>query len=615
MKKFLKQFSWLIIVSLLLLWLWFAALVQRTNSKNEISQKRMVFTDSWLPTGNYIADINSWGKVIIYWPLTDGGWNRFLTGAWLSGYVPLSMTGNRNTVYNRMLTNSWDALYFINNSGQRINISQSGDYFNAHSGDYYTSNPLGYITGWDVSWLYLPLAGNTEDTLQNNIYIANARKIEWSWTNHSFKSKIMLDDKTTSNQFAMESLSTLLSQQAQIWIQSGNIPFLYYVSWSNRTYVSLLGKWLEYLNNYCTWAWDRNIIDKACINNLVSSNYIPRDTSSLSYYNQLTPSTDISDDWTDFIFEWIWTYNLFAPKVSLSSNNAQIEMWDETTNEFSIRNNNVSSTGVFQISDVRWIGIEYDNADYCSGSTDRALIDKACIASQWYITGETEPEFNAHSGDYLPLAGNTTNNLQNTYWMADGSKIKAQDSKSYNYNTYISLTNPIIWFVSEFSWGVVSWFNALWTIWLSWAIPTIYYNGSWAWNYDFFRVELNTGWLVYSSDYSGKYTDRSLVDRWYVKNTFSTLTLWFVPYRNWTVFSNTNIFNTGGNVGIKTNNPLLSLDVSGSVLTKWVYFASWTATIPAGFNTWDAYIGMSWGRLHVFYRSGWIWNISSDLTP
>ena len=51
---------------LLLLWGAFAAVIQWNNSKNEISQKRILFTDTGLSGGSYVMDINNSGDIIPY---------------------------------------------------------------------------------------------------------------------------------------------------------------------------------------------------------------------------------------------------------------------------------------------------------------------------------------------------------------------------------------------------------------------------------------------------------------------------------------------------------------------------------------------------------------------
>ena len=78
MKNFLKPFIW--VISWLLLLSWVFAMVQWNNSKLELSQKSMVFTDDGTVWWDMVAWINTGWDSIFYWPLLDGEWNPFLTG-------------------------------------------------------------------------------------------------------------------------------------------------------------------------------------------------------------------------------------------------------------------------------------------------------------------------------------------------------------------------------------------------------------------------------------------------------------------------------------------------------------------------------------------------------
>ena len=78
MKNFLKPFIW--VISWLLLLSWVFAMVQWNNSKLELSQKSMVFTDDGTVWWDMVAWINTGWDSIFYWPLLDGGLNPFLTG-------------------------------------------------------------------------------------------------------------------------------------------------------------------------------------------------------------------------------------------------------------------------------------------------------------------------------------------------------------------------------------------------------------------------------------------------------------------------------------------------------------------------------------------------------
>lgn len=95
MKKFLKQFYW-VILGIFLLGVVFSApaLKQWNNSKFELSQYRMLFTDTGLPNGTPVMDINSWWSNISHWPLLDWELNPYIT--WYSETDPVFLINSGN---------------------------------------------------------------------------------------------------------------------------------------------------------------------------------------------------------------------------------------------------------------------------------------------------------------------------------------------------------------------------------------------------------------------------------------------------------------------------------------------------------------------------------------
>lgn len=86
MKNFLKPFIW--VISWLLLLSWVFAMVQWNNSKLELSQKSMVFTDDGTVWWDMVAWINTGWDSIFYWPLLDGDGNPYITWWVLNGFIP-----------------------------------------------------------------------------------------------------------------------------------------------------------------------------------------------------------------------------------------------------------------------------------------------------------------------------------------------------------------------------------------------------------------------------------------------------------------------------------------------------------------------------------------------
>lgn len=114
MKNFLKPFIW--VISWLLLLSWVFAMVQWNNSKLELSQKSMVFTDDGTVWWDMVAWINTGWDSIFYWPLLDGEWNLFLTGytetdpvftANSGDYYPLAGNSISNPITGALFM--WDA--------------------------------------------------------------------------------------------------------------------------------------------------------------------------------------------------------------------------------------------------------------------------------------------------------------------------------------------------------------------------------------------------------------------------------------------------------------------------------------------------------------------------
>ena len=97
MKKFRKPLLW-IVLWLATLWVSFATVQKWNSSTLELSQKRMLFTDTGLPTGNKIMDINNSGHTIMYKDLVfsgNSGSNLDIQITWVS----MNLWGTPTSVY------------------------------------------------------------------------------------------------------------------------------------------------------------------------------------------------------------------------------------------------------------------------------------------------------------------------------------------------------------------------------------------------------------------------------------------------------------------------------------------------------------------------------------
>lgn len=178
MNKFKKGFLGVLMWTLLLSTA-FAAVIQWNNSKLEISQLRMLFTNDGTPGWTKIMDINDGWAIKVYgWPFTDSGNYRYITTQDIAGIgwgmvfhwqwdaSTLTLPPNTDLWDFYVVTNSWIIAWttyhandqIVANSGyvggtvpanwtQIIWISAESDpIFQANSWVYYTNNPLWYIT-------------------------------------------------------------------------------------------------------------------------------------------------------------------------------------------------------------------------------------------------------------------------------------------------------------------------------------------------------------------------------------------------------------------------------------------------------------------------------------
>lgn len=101
MKKLLTFLLWIIVFG------WVFAMQRANFSLLDISAKRILFTDTWHPTGEKVLDINSWWNIVVYWPLVDSWNNEFVTADKVVETDPLFMA------------NSWD-FYLASNPSNFI---------------------------------------------------------------------------------------------------------------------------------------------------------------------------------------------------------------------------------------------------------------------------------------------------------------------------------------------------------------------------------------------------------------------------------------------------------------------------------------------------------------
>ncbi len=164
-------------------------------------------------------------------------------------------------------------------------------------------------------------------------------------------------------------------------------------------------------------------------------------------------------------------------------------------------------------------------ADYSTNYTDRSLVDKA------YVDAQAGTEYTFSNGltdtaDVITLGGTVTQNIlltpdtDETYNFTLGSSAKyMNDIKSYSYSTYFESydgsTSSIEMSLDGADFLVRYWGGGsnISSIGITSTAMTI-------------TDQTNTKGLVYAADYSGSYTDRSLVDKAYVDDNSGGDTLY-----------------------------------------------------------------------------------------
>jgi hypothetical protein len=476
MKKFL---SWLI-VWLLMMWGVFAARRSTNYSTYDMLMNRFLFTSWGTASGAYVLDTNSWWTIIAYGPLLDGSGNAFITGWAVSGvYLKITNSGdyfnlNSWTYFN---ANSWvyfetnsgtyflanSGVYFETNSWTYFNLyswdyfnANSGTYFNLNSGTYYTTNPLWYITGWQVP--------------------ASLRQTSTVW-------------------WLTEWLSPVSTWYVGLlvghWVSAANANIWATVIWTNSSADG----------DYALALWLTNTADAS---------------NAVSIGNNITNSTQYkvvlwkhNVDYTSGAFEfWYWTawwdLNLLTIFQDWST---RLTAKDQAGNSY--------LTGLALSGYLTW---------YTESDPVRLAASGNYCALSWgaYYGPAYDASGNAYStgawgltGDYLPLAGNTTGTAISGEIHIASSENIFFDTNDWVYS-YIWLGwwwgNSIDLIKDSETWdksyvGINDLYVPHLSYWAIWMPAT--------------QVFLDSSWLQYYDDYSGSYTDRSLIDKWYADATYT----------------------------------------------------------------------------------------------
>lgn len=188
-----------------------------------------------------------------------------------------------------------------------------------------------------------------------------------------------------------------------------------------------------------------------------------------------------------------------------------------------------------------------------------------------YLTGftETDPVWLAASGDYLPLSGNTSTSAMSwDIWMWYDKLIQF----SWSDEQYIAWWNQIYLYKTSSTW--------YWYVWLDDDNTPFMIHNNWS---DFW-VHMNWSWLVYDDDYSGDYTNRSLVDKEYVDGELSWIeTFWEF---DWVTLNPTATWDVSLKIGLGSQ-----ANTSNSASIGQYAWANWTGSYAFGNSAWALWEG------------------------
>lgn len=243
MKKFLKQFYW-VILGIFLLGVVFSApaLKQWNNSKFELSQYRMLFTDTGLPNGTPVIDINSWWSNISYWPLLDWELNPYIT--WYSETDPVFLTNSGNyypLAWNSISNPITGALYMENGSGAfNLEVLTWQNVGLPMTADVPVLTPTAFLPGAGIFKVMLTkgrqfFMGEPGENTQ--MYLANSTgDIGWKLDSNDDSARFKLQPFTG---WAMNGLMWYTQWNVDWTIQAGNTGIITAINaWPAETYVT-----------------------------------------------------------------------------------------------------------------------------------------------------------------------------------------------------------------------------------------------------------------------------------------------------------------------------------------------------------------------------------------
>lgn len=332
MKKFLKQFYW-VILGIFLLGVVFSApaLKQWNNSKFELSQYRMLFTDTGLPNGTPVIDINSWWSNISYWPLLDWELNPYIT--WYSETDPVFLTNSGNyypLAWNSISNPITGALYMENGSGAfNLEILTWQNVGLPMTADVPVLTPTAFLPGAGIFKVMLTkgrqfFMGEPGENTQ--MYLVNSTgDIGWRLDSNDNSARFKLQPFTG---WAMNGLMWYTQWNVDWTIQAGNTGIITAINagtpetYVTKGYVDTVTD--EYIprtavdTGFNNTGSDVIIPSEKAVWSLVSwlnNNYIPYRSGDKLY------DTKATWNWNSIVYEWANNYNalLFLSNTGTNS--------------------------------------------------------------------------------------------------------------------------------------------------------------------------------------------------------------------------------------------------------------------------------------------------------
>lgn len=582
MKNFLKYLS-VSVLSLLVMWAWFA--IRKSGQPSEVVYKSIKATLNGTTTGTTYFEVTGW-------MVMDGGGNSFITGWALTGYltgftetdpvrnsvswnyVGMSMTGDWNTAYSRISTESGNALFFWNNSGDYVLMSLTGNWNTAYG--WWDHALAWYLTGYtetDPIWM-----ANSGDYIPRTS-VTTGMTYPWS-------------DTLIPSEKAIYSLLDGIAEDLGDVLTTG----WYYISGTNmwRTIESGNTYSIQYSTGWILW--NRNQSAYAGFSGLYNASGYPYLAGTLSttyipYWNgtRLVNTNITYAPWVTYIGD-----PADGASISLQSGSAVYISPDSLGTQLGIFPNAISfdantsrflfnNTWVLLKSIIGKVDIQSVSWTYISGWLYDSLNNPYIT---WYT--ETDPIWITVSGNYCPITIYT--------WLTNNYIPYRSGNRFYNSNM-LFYTNTHVWTYSAGD-------RALFNIRkigsnLKWINITLFTGGFYDWIWLDIRASkpiITTTQDIWDPLNTTNIANNSDNNWWYFITNYVSNKWWY-----------SSMISKWGIVGVANGASVSTSSLAG------FYIMSWHSSLASTNGSWR--IVMSWVNLSIQILSGWAWIEKWHFTP